>query len=140
MNADDHVVVLRPHGVDLGMLDQEVLHHLERVVAAPVAVLAVEHLDVGALDAVHEGVVARFVDRNRQAADDDDVALAAHLVLHVDGGVAADAGIVAADVQIVDRVVVRDAVDDRNEGPLALDLADRVGQHVRDRAAGRPAR
>ena len=45
-HADGHVVVGRPDGVDLLEARQVVLHHLEGVVAVPVAVLGVEHLDV----------------------------------------------------------------------------------------------
>ena len=77
-----------------------------------------------------EGVDAHRVDRDRQAADDDDVAAVGHLLLEEGGGRRAEAGVVAADVNVVDRAVVRDAVDDGDERALVLHLADRVGQHV----------
>src|SRR5208283_1400373 len=43
---------------------------------------------------------------------------------------AAEAPIVASDVEVIDRAVVRDAVDDGDERPLALHLSDGVGQDV----------
>ena len=71
-HADSHVVVLAPDHVDLRVLGQVVLHDLEGIVAVPVAELAVENLDVGAGDRLVEAVLALLVDRDRQAADDDD--------------------------------------------------------------------
>ena len=125
-----HVVVLAPHRVDMRIFGQEVLHHLERVVAAPVAELAVEDLDVRVLDRLLERVDALLVDRDRQALDDHDVALAVELLLDVVAGDAAELGIVAGDVKVLDRTLAQSAVDDRDEHALFLHFLDRVGEFI----------
>jgi hypothetical protein len=76
-HAHGHVVVGGPDRVDLLEARQEVLHHLEGVVAVPVAVLGVQQLDAGMV--LHhgvEGVHALVVERGRDAAQRHDVALA----------------------------------------------------------------
>ncbi len=94
-HAHGHVVILAPHDVDLLVLGQEVLHHLEGVVAAPVAELAVEHLDLGARNALVEPVLALLVDRDRQAADDHDFRIR-RILLDVLAGDFASAGLLPA--------------------------------------------
>jgi hypothetical protein len=95
-------------GVDLLEARQEVLHHLEGVVAVPVAVLRVEQLDVRVVlhDAV-ERVHALVVERRRDAAQRDDVALAAERLRDVLGRHLAEGGVVAGDVGVLRAVSVR---------------------------------
>jgi hypothetical protein len=95
-DADGDVVVLRPDRVDLGEAGQEVLHDLEAVVAVPVRVLAVEHLDVGAVDDLHEGVDPLVVDDGGDPAQHDDVAFAAEALDDVLAGDAAHRGLLPA--------------------------------------------
>ena len=131
-HADGHVVIGCPDRVDLLEARQVVLHHLEGVVAVPVAVLGVQQLDVGIV--LHhgvEGIHALVVERGRDAAQRDDVALAVQRLREVLGGDLAEGGVVAGDVGVLRAGVGQAAVDHRHVDALVLDLGDRLGQRRR---------
>ena len=50
-HAEQHVVVIGPHRIDLWILGEIVLHQLEGFVAVPVCILDIEYLQLGAWDA-----------------------------------------------------------------------------------------
>src|SRR5690606_9513819 len=98
--ADGDVVVLGPNGLDVREAGQEVLHHAEAVVTVPVGELVVRNGDIRAFNASHEGVETLLVDRDRQAAQDDDIAAVWQSALDVFGGIGAQTRIVAGDIEV----------------------------------------
>ncbi|ABX61633.1 Hypothetical protein BCAN_A0556 [Brucella canis ATCC 23365] len=130
-NANQHVVILRPDHINLRIFGQEVLHHAEGIVAVPVTILAVKHLDIGALDTLIETVLALLIDRDWQAANDDDLCIRGR-GLDIFTGHLPQCGVVTSHVKIADGIVVvaRRAVYQSDEGPLVLDLLDGVDQRI----------
>ena len=129
--AQGNVVILGPHRLDVGETGQEILHHLEAVIAVPVGEFIVQNLDIGALDPLHEGVEALLVDRDRQAAQDDDVATLGQRLLEVSRRVGAQARIVACHIQVFHAGNRQLAVNDGDELAGILDLLDRRGHCIR---------
>ncbi len=113
------------------MLREEVLHHGEGAVTVPVAVLHADDLDAAALDGLAEGLDALVVDGGRDAAQDDDFAAARHPLAEEFARVAAEAGIVAGDVEVLDALFGKAAIDDGD--PLAglCHALDRAGERRR---------
>ncbi|CAM2161080.1 hypothetical protein PT2222_90297 [Paraburkholderia tropica] len=131
-HAHGHVVVGGPDGVDVLEARQEVLHGLEGVVAIPVRVLRVENLHVRiVLQHRRKGVPALVVERGRNAAQRDDVALAVQLLREILGGNAAERGVVAGHVGVLRALVGQAAIDHRHVHALLLDLRDRLRERGR---------
>src|SRR5690606_24449259 len=113
--ADGDVVVLGSHGLDIREAGQEVLHHAETIIAVPVGEFIVQNGDVRTFNASHEGVETLLVDRDRQAAQDDNVAAIGQTALDVFGSIGAETRIVAGDVEVFHAIDRELAVDNGDE-------------------------
>ncbi len=129
-DTEQHVVVIGPHRVDLWIFGEVVLHQLEGLVAVPVRILDIEHLEPAAGNAVLEALDALVVDHRRDAAQHDEIALAAHLLDQELRGVVADRDVVAGDVEVLDLRIVEAAIDHGDEAALLLDRLHRRRQFL----------
>src|SRR5690606_28732542 len=82
------------------------------------------------LDHFHKGVKTLIVDDRRDAAQDDDLALAAQGLDDVLGRNPAQRGIVAGNVDVLDTLFGQPPVDDGDKDALLLDKLDGTGERV----------
>ena len=92
--------------------------------------LHAEHFDARALDRGLEGFDPLIVDRGRNAAQDDDLAAIRQLFLEIFAGDAAEGGVVAGNVEVLDPLLGKTAIDDRDEFAGIGDALDRTGQRI----------
>ena len=104
MAPSGDVVVLSPDGLDVGEAGRKSCITLKPSSRFQLANSLSSDLDAGAFDAGHEAVEALLVDRDRHAAQDDDVAAFGQRFLEVFGRVGAEARIVAGDIEVLDAV------------------------------------
>ncbi len=105
------------------------MHHLEGIVAVPVAVFCIEDLDVRmSFHYSTESVEALVIQSGRDTAQNDDIALAIELFRQIFSRQFAEGRIVAGDIGVLGGGVGQAAVNHGDIHALVLDLRHRLGK------------